>query len=236
MELPMLPTGKTRTDIRGKILRFLKYWGRMGILEVAKHLRISHEGARRQLTLMERYGWVNRKETAGSPGSLGRPRATYSITPTGDHLFPKAYDRLSSDIISVLGQVAGEGAVRKVLAALADKQVAAWEPMMRGKGPREKLEALRGLYAQDDPFMSVESRGEDLILVERNCPYLNVAKEHPALCSLSVTTLERLLGHPVIREERFQAGDGRCAFRVRLGRPLPREDFRFESEKPPADA
>ena len=54
----------------------------------------------------------------------------------------------------------------------------------------------------------------------------------PALCSLSIETLERLLGHPVVREERFQAGHGRCVFRVRLDKPLPRKGFRFESEKP----
>ena len=124
--------------------------------------------------------------------------------------------------------------MRKVLAALADMQVAAWEPLLEGKSPRKKLERLKGLYLKEDPFMSVEERDGDLILVERNCPFLNVAMEHPALCSLSVATLERLLGHPVIREERFQAGHGRCVFRIKLGEKAPARDFRLESESRPA--
>jgi predicted ArsR family transcriptional regulator len=64
---------------------------------------------------------------------------------------------------------------------------------------------------------------------ERNCPFLNVARAHPAICSVSVNTLERLLGFRVIREQRFQAGDGRCVFRVQLDQPRsPGKDFTLE--------
>jgi hypothetical protein len=41
-------------------------------------------------------------------------------------------------------------------------------------------------------------------------------------------TLERLLERPVVREERFQAGHGRCMFRVKVDAPAPKADFRLE--------
>lgn len=222
-----------KQDIRRKILHFLKTRGKSLISEVAKHFRISHEGARKQLVLMEKSGWVSRETPAAPPGGVGRPNAEYSVTREGDHLFPKSYDQLSIALLSVLKENLGPETVRQVLGALAQKQVEAWEPLMEGKDPKEKLAALRGLYQKNDPFMSVDSKDGDLILIERNCPFLNVAMAHPALCSLSEETLERLLGHPVVREERFQAGHGRCAFRVRLDKPLPKKAFRFESEKAP---
>jgi predicted ArsR family transcriptional regulator len=221
-----------KQDIRRKILHYLKARGRALISEIARHFRISHEGARKQMVLMETEGWVNREKAVAPPGGVGRPNAEYTLTNAGDHLFPKSYDQLSIALLSVLKENLGPETVRTVLAALAQKQVEAWAPIMEGKGPKEKLTALRGLYQKNDPFMSMESKDGDLILVERNCPFLNVAMAHPALCSLSVTTLERLLGHPVVREERFQAGHGRCVFRVQLDRPLPKKGFRFESEKP----
>ena len=59
-------------------------------------------------------------------------------------------------------------------------------------------------------------------LIERNCPFFSVAQKHPAICSVSVNTLERLLGFKVVREQRFQAGHGRCVFRVRLDEPQPK--------------
>jgi predicted ArsR family transcriptional regulator len=75
-----------------------------------------------------------------------------------------------------------------------------------------------------------EASGE-LRLVERNCPFLNVASRRPALCSVTVSTLSRLLGHTVTREKRFQDGDGRCVFRVHLNQPINTDAFRFAFEE-----
>jgi predicted ArsR family transcriptional regulator len=229
-----MPSGTSpkKPNIRQRILHFLKTRGKALITDVAKHFRISHEGARKQLAQMESEGWIERNEATAPSGGIGRPNAPYSVTNAGDHLFPKSYDGLSSALISALKDSLGPEALRTVLAALAQKQVEDWEPLMKGKTPIEKLNALRGLYLKNDPFMSVEEKDGDLILIERNCPFLNVAMEHPALCSLSVSTLEKLLGHPVVREERFQAGNGRCVFRVKLDRSQPKKGFRFEAEKP----
>ena len=69
--------------------------------------------------------------------------------------------------------------------------------------------------------MQVEWNEGGPALIERNCPFFNVAQKHPAICSVSVNTLERLLGFKVVREQRFHAGDGRCVFRVRPGEPRP---------------
>lgn len=221
-----------KTDVRRRILAFIKGRGKASIQDVAKQFRLGHEGARKQLAQMEIYGWVMREELPALPGAKGRPRTVYAVSPAGEHLFPKAYDRLSISILTAMAQEAGPDTLRKILSSLADKQVEAWRPAMEGKTAREKLQILRGLYQEDDPFMSVEERDGDLVLVERNCPFLSVAMAHPALCSLSVVTLERLLGHPVIREERFQAGNGRCVFRVQSGGKAPPTGFHLEPPPP----
>lgn len=216
-------------DIRMRILRFVKSLGAATIGQAAKRLRVTHEGARKQMSVLEENGLVAR-EPGPDTGKRGRPVETYRVTPAGDRLFPKAYDRLSSDLIAAAAEAGGPALIRKLLAAMAEMQVAAWEPLLAGLSPEARLERLKGLYLQDDPFMSVEKRDGDLILIERNCPFLNVAMEHPAMCSLSVSTLERLLGHPVAREEKFQSGHGRCVFRVRMGRKAPEGAFRMEAE------
>jgi predicted ArsR family transcriptional regulator len=219
-----------------RILRFVKSRGNCTIGETAKRLRVTHEGARKQMATLESNGWVAReagREPAAESrrtGKRGRPVETYRVTAAGDRLFPKAYDRLSSDLIAGVAAAGGPAFMRQVIAALADLQVGAWQPLLEGLSAVERLDRLKGLYLKDDPFMSVEKRDGDLILIERNCPFLNVAMEHPALCSLSVSTLERLLGHPVAREEKFQSGHGRCVFRIRLGESLREGAFRLEAE------
>lgn len=223
---------KADEDIRMRILRFVKARGTSTLGETAKRLRVTHEGARKQMAILEANGWVAR-EAAQAParGKRGRPVECYRVTAAGDRLFPKAYDRLSSDLIAGVAAAGGPAFMRQVIAALAELQVNAWRPLLEGLSPMQRLERLKGLYLKDDPFMSAEKRDGDLILIERNCPFLNVAMEHPALCSLSVSTLERLLGHPVAREEKFQTGHGRCVFRIRLGEPLRDPAFRLEGEK-----
>jgi hypothetical protein len=57
-----------------------------------------------------------------------------------------------------------------------------------------------------------------------------VATRRPALCSVTVSTLSRLLGYQVTREKRFQACDGRCVFRVHLDQPVEPDTFRFAFE------
>lgn len=221
-----------KADIRRRILDFLKVRGQTGIDEVARQFRIGHEGARKQLAQMEGYGWLVRGEVE-APAGKGRPKSVYRVSAAGEHLFPKAYDRLSIALFTSLAEQGEPDTVRRVLATLADKQVEAWKPALAGKSPKEKLKALRALYREDDPFMSVEEKDGDLILVERNCPFLSVAMAHPALCSLSVMTLERLLGRRVTREERFQSGHGRCVFRIQAAVPAPSGDFRLESDPLP---
>ena len=78
----------------------------------------------------------------------------------------------------------------------------------------ERFAALRSIYVQDDPWVDVERDEHGVLLVERNCPFLDVATRRPALCAVTVNTLSRLLGRRVERVRTFQAGHGRCAFRV----------------------
>ena len=78
--------------------------------------------------------------------------------------------------------------------------------------------------------MDAEEVSGGFRLVEHNCPFLNVALERPVVCSVTVSLLSRLLGFEVVREEKFQAGDGRCAFRVLTDRPRPPDAPPFRRE------
>jgi predicted ArsR family transcriptional regulator len=84
---------------------------------------------------------------------------------------------------------------------------------------------------EDDPHTSMRKDQKGYVLVERNCPFLNVAMRRPQLCAITVNTLTRLLGVRVIREERFQDGHRRCVFRVLEDQPVDTVNYRFEMEQ-----
>lgn len=220
------------TTVQHEILNCLKSQGEMTNTEIAERLGVSYEAVRQQLRQLERAQLVSSRKRHEADPRSGRPNRLYALSPTGDHLFPKAYDDLAVSLIDTLAESLGPGAVRQVLTSLTDENVSRWAPQLREKALPERLEALKGIYLENDPYMEV-SRDEAagvLRLVERNCPFLNVASRRPLLCSVTVSTLSRLLGHTVTREKRFQNGDGRCVFLVHLDQPVDAADFRFAFE------
>jgi predicted ArsR family transcriptional regulator len=125
----------------------------------------------------------------------------------------------------------------KILAGMTDARVQRWAPLLRNLGTKARMRALCSLYEDKDAYMELEWKEGAPALIERNCPYLNVALATPAICSVSVNTLERLLGFKVVREQRFQSGHGRCVFRVHLDQPRPQDErFTPESAPPPGPA
>lgn len=219
---------------RRDILTALKAASALGVAELAGRLGISYEGTRQHLGRLESDGWVARRVEREDP-TPGRPRSLYRLTTAGEHLFPKRYEDLAVALIDAAGDRLGPEAVRTLLAEVARRKSEDWERRLAGAGFEERLAALSDVYLDGDPFCRVETGGDDgPRLVEMNCPYLQVAKRRPALCSVTVSVLRRVLGRRVVRTERFQDGDGRCVFQV-LDEPADASEPLFSWEPPPPD-
>jgi predicted ArsR family transcriptional regulator len=222
------------SDTRREILLRIKKDGGSTIAEIAKHLSISDEGARQHLILLERQGWVSRRAQHSGDGKSGRPASIYEISLRGEEFFPKRYDELCGAMIRAVRKLHGTQAVQELMARIAESTAEDWEPKLRGKTLDQRLETLKDYYLPDDPFISIERNGH-VALVERNCPFTNVAIQQPQMCSITVNVLTRLLGLRVSRERTFQHGDGCCEFRVHKDQPVDPSSVRFSMEEPAGD-
>ncbi|HEV3486607.1 MAG TPA: MarR family transcriptional regulator [Vicinamibacterales bacterium] len=223
-------------DSRRAILMALKQRGTATIAQLAEALHVTGEAVRQQLLQMQREGWVDSSiDRNPERGRSGRPATLYRISAAGDHLFPKQYDALAVAMIDAVAEELGVDAAVRVLDRVASDRVKVIAPALRDLTLAERVESLRSWYLADDPYMSVERDGDDFRLIERNCPFYNTAMSRPALCSVSVNALTRLLGVRVHRQEKFQNGDGRCVFRVNSAQPIDAEQwvFQLESATPP---
>lgn len=216
-------------DSRRQIMEYLKRQGEATAGEVAERLQMSREGARQQLQLLEHEGWVARQERPAS--GAGRPAVAFRLTAAGDHVFPKHYDQLSLTLVDAVAEQLGPAALQTLLAAITEQQVLHWQPKLAGLSLPERVKALKDIYMEADPHTSMRKDQRGYVLVERNCPFLNVAMRRPQLCAITVNTLTRLLGVRVVREERFQAGDRRCVFRVLEDQPVDSASYVFEMEQ-----
>lgn len=125
----------------------------------------------------------------------------------------------------------GEDSLKQALSSMTESRVQQWEFRLRGLSLSERAAALKDIYMENDSFIDMEQNGEEILLIERNCPFANVAMKHPALCSVTVNVLTRLLGHQVVRKETFQNGDGRCVFSILSNQPIDTESYSFLLEK-----
>ncbi|MCE9598801.1 MAG: DeoR family transcriptional regulator [Spirochaetia bacterium] len=199
-------------DLRSGILLHIKSMRSSSSEELAKHFKVTKEGIRKQLIGLEKAGLIER--SADRSASTGRPAARYSITETGENEFPKNYDNLALQLIEATRRKLGKPQLTKLLADVAEAKVASWKPRLGNLDLREKLEKLKDIYATDDPHIRIQRNGSEFLVIEDNCPFLNVAMREPAICSITVNTLRQLLGLDVSRIERFQSGDGRCVFKI----------------------
>lgn len=209
----------------------LKERGAATIAQLAPILGLTGEAVRQQLLQLQRDGWVESAVDRESVrGRTGRPATVYRLTQAGEHLFPKAYDALAVAVIDAVSEELGTEAAVQVLARVSNDRVDALAPSLEGKSIKERLDALKSWYLDEDPYMGVEKDGEGYALIERNCPFYNTAMRRPALCSVSVNALTRLLGVRVAREETFQNGDGRCVFRAHASEPVDASQWEFRLE------
>jgi len=216
-------------DSRRAILLTLKREGSSTIAHLADQMQLTGEAVRQQLLQLQREGWIEAKIAREQErGRTGRPATRYSLTEAGDHLFPKNYDLLNVAMIDAVANELGEDAAVRVLRRVTDERVNAAEGLVRGRSLEERVNALKNLYFESDPYMDVEAADDGFYLVERNCPYYNTAMRRPVLCNVSINALTRLLGVRVEREERFQNGDGRCVFHVHADQPVDGAEFRLE--------
>ncbi len=220
------------TEARRALLDALKRTGWTTIPALAERLSISTEAVRQQLAFLQREGWVisNCDPDEEDDRAPGRPAVQYCLSPRGDDLFPKRYAELAVTLFDELDDA------EQTLTTLTNRRVDAMGASVR-KGSGINPEALRAIYRDSDSYVEIEKSDRGYRLIEWNCPYLQFASERPLFCSTTVSTLRRITGCEVIREERFQDGDGRCVFHIYLDAPMTtaRKRRRFEPE-PPKDA
>jgi predicted ArsR family transcriptional regulator len=211
------------------LLTRLKTRGPATIADLAADLALSGEAIRQQLAPLERELWIEREALPPS-GEPGRPPGRYRLTLKGEGLFPKQTGALAIALADAIHSELGEVALERVLARVTDTRVEALGGARSDLPLAQQLERLRAVYGVDDPFIEVEQISDGYRLIERNCPFLDMAMARPVLCSSTVSVLTRLLGTKVVREDRFQDGHGRCSFRIYENQPVDVSNLRFSRE------
>ncbi len=194
---------------RGRIVTLLRRSGRT-VEELARELDLTDNGVRSHLAILERDGIVRQRGSVRRSGG-GKPAYVYELTPEAEDLFPKAYESVLEELLSVLAERLGpeesEALLRAVGRRMAEGQAVPTD------GVRTRLEAAVAMLNELGGLAELEERDGVLVIRGYSCPLTAVTPDHPEVCRLAETLLTELVGVPI--DEHCDRGTKpRCCFKV----------------------
>ena len=194
---------------RGRIVTLLRGTTKT-VNDLAGELDLTDNAVRAHLLSLERDGLIKQ---SGLQRGTRKPHFAYELTTEAENLFPKAYDALLIQLISVLkGKLTPavlEQVLREVGRSLAGDHI--------GSGKRGDLEsragrALKALEAIGGSAR-LEKEGKQVFIRSGSCPIATAVAEHPEVCQLAEALLTEIIGTK-IQEQCDREGAPRCRFEI----------------------
>lgn len=197
----------------GEILALLR-GGRQQAQDLAAILGIDTSAVRRHLEGLRAEGLVDAEDVVDGPG---RPKKLYGLTLAGREVFPRDYALLLDLVLARVTKEGGREELERIMAQIA-KDLGRG---VQGKTTAERLDAMLALYNKLGFEASIEKRGDDLELVQRNCIFLKTARgDPPLLCKCFDEGIMRaaLPGSRITLAASLAIGDTHCRHRIQVGR------------------
>jgi predicted ArsR family transcriptional regulator len=142
-----------------------------------------------------------------------KPHFGYKLTPEAEHLFPKAYDALLNQLITVLkGRLAPEAleeVLREVGRSLAARHISDKTSTNLEDRVQRALKALEALGGS----ARVERGDGKLFIRSGSCPLAAAVADHPEVCELAEALVAGVIGRP-IQEHCDRKVSPKCCFEV----------------------
>jgi predicted ArsR family transcriptional regulator len=194
---------------RGRIVTLLRGTTKT-VNELAAELELTDNAVRAHLLSLERDGLIKQ---SGIQRGTRKPHFAYELTDEAEHLFPKAYDTLLNQLITVLKARLSPAVVDEVLRevgrSLAEAQAAGGRDGDLESRMGRALTALEAIGGA----ARIEKENEGFFIRSESCPLAAAAAEHPEVCKLVETLLSEIIGVE-IRERCDREGSPRCRFEV----------------------
>lgn len=179
--------------------------------ELAQELGVTGNAVRAHLVSLERDGVV---QEVGSRAGVRKSHRTYSLTKEGDELFPKGFDTLFTQLLTVLKSQLGVAELKDVL-----KQTG------RSLAPRVALDSFDArlnialkVLSELGGCAALQKDGSGWTISSKACPLGPLVCKHPEVCELARALLEEILKTPVEGSCRV-AEDPQCCFKISSGSP-----------------
>lgn len=199
--------------VRAELLVALKREQPLTAKELAERFHVTTNALRRHLEALEEAGVVrHRREVRG----VGGPVFAYSLSESGEALFPRSYGSALLEALEVVREHEGTDGVvdvfRRRWAALAAEA----KPEMAKLPLSERAQLLAELFTSLGYMAEAECTSPArATLRKHNCAIRAVAERYPEVCAAEADFMVEVLGFPVERGEHILRGCNACQYTVR---------------------
>jgi predicted ArsR family transcriptional regulator len=194
---------------RGRIVTMLR--GSAGTVnELAEKLELTDNAVRAHLLTLERDGLVRQ---SGVQRGHRKPHFAYELMPEAELLFPKSYDTLLNQLVTVLKERLSSRVLKDVLREVGRSLAAREPPGKRGGLESRAQNAVKVLEALGGA-PKVESAEGKLIIRSESCPLAAAVAEHAEVCQVAEALVTEIVGADV-KERCDRSGlHPRCRFEI----------------------
>jgi len=195
---------------RGKILDLLRTRERT-VNDLAAELSLTDNAVRAHLASLERDRLV--AQSGMKPG-IRKPHVTYALGPEAEHLFPKAYGKLVSLLMSIFSRQIKPRNLRAGMRA-AGRSVA-YEHLrdLHGKSREQRIDAALAILKELGGAAAFREEDGKHFIYGNGCPIAAATANHPEACLLAESLLTEIIGSPV-KECCIRGPTPACRFQVK---------------------
>ena len=201
---------------KGRIVSLLRGAGRT-VNDLAEALALTDNAVRAQLTALERDGLVRK---SGVRRGLRKPHQEYELTPEAEHLFPKPYAPVLSELVAALKGRLPPETLDELLREVGARVAAGRSTPAGGRAAalEQRVEAASAMLGELGGLPQVERSDGGFVIRSATCPLAAVSAAHPEVCRLGQALVAEVVGVPV--QERCVRGPSpRCCFEVGANKP-----------------
>jgi len=195
---------------RGKILELVRTEERT-VNDLADALRLTDNAVRAHLASLERDRLI--AQSGMKPG-LRKPHVTYTLGPEAEHLFPKAYGRLVSLLMSIFSRQIKPRNLRAGMRTAGRSVAHEHLRELQGKTRGQRIDAALGILKELGGSASFREEDGKHFIYGNGCPIAAATANHPEACLLAESLLTEIIGSPV-KECCIRGSTPSCRFEVK---------------------
>ena len=195
-----------------QIVEFLQRQGSATIKELEDLLGITTTAVRQHLNTLQAEGYIERRTVHAG---VGRPHHAYFTTSKAQDLFGCHCDDLALTLLEEMFKLEGRERTQQLLDRVGTRLAHKYSSSVRSTVLRERVGELANVLNGNGVLADAAIQDDNTIILRAyNCPYHELAQDHPEICEMDRNMMRKVLGSDVDLSSCIMDGHAGCTFVV----------------------